>query len=71
MNRRVDCLIYVLIAGVTSYLTQVSHVPREQVATWSLHEWAGALLFVGLAVLNAWKAFRSDPNAKTGGTPAV
>lgn len=54
--------LHVIGVGVLSYLGQVSHVPAETVAKWTLHEWVGAGLFVLLAVLSAWKLFLTNPN---------
>jgi len=54
--------LHVIGVGILSYLGQVSHVPAEQVAKWTMHEWAGAILFVLLAVVSAWKLFLINPS---------
>jgi hypothetical protein len=58
------CFIYVLGALIQSYLGQISHVPAEQVAKWTAHDWTGSALFVLLAGLTAWKTFITNPDDK-------
>ena len=57
--------LYVFGTLIQSYLGQVSHVPAEQVAKWTVHEWTGSMLFVILAGMTAWKAFITNPAEAT------
>jgi len=57
--------LFVFGTLIQSYLGQVSHVPAETVAQWTLHEWVGSLLYVTLAGITAWKAFITNPNEAT------
>ena len=59
-NRFIGTL-FVLGTIVQNYLAQISHVPSEQIAKWTIHDWTGALLFVTLAGMTAWKAFLQNP----------
>lgn len=61
--------LHILGVGATSYLAQVSHLPAEQVAKWTLHEWVGASLFIALSVMSAWKLFLTNPNDIVSKTP--
>lgn len=72
MNSRARLLGILFVVGqmLQSYLAQVSHLPSEQVARWTLHDWAGSLLFVGLAGITAWKSFLTDPQVGTEAPPA-
>ncbi len=62
-RNRLIGLFFVLGQMVQCYLAQVSHVPSATVALWTLHDWAGSLLFVGLAGITAAKGFLADPQA--------
>lgn len=49
---------------ILSYISQISHVPTDVVAKWSLHEWVGAALLVVLSGLSTWKIFLQNPNGE-------
>ena len=54
-------LVFTVIAQ--NYVAQISHVPSDAIAKWTVHDWVGALLQVAVAGAITAKAYLADSGA--------